>query len=81
MNFITFKINNIPHIVSYILYDSNKKIIDFYYIVLNRNTKMYFCYEVKDMKEFNYIKNYITTSLINGNSFYKNIDIGSIKAF
>lgn len=56
-----------------------KKIIDFYYIVLTKSTKMYFCYEVKDMKEFNYIKNYITTSLINGNSFYKNIDIGSIK--
>lgn len=79
MNFITFKINNIPHIVSYILYDSNKKIITFFYDVLTKHTNFKYCYEVNDVKEFNVIKQYIINSTINGKSFFSNVDLSSIK--
>lgn len=79
MNFITFKVNNVPCIAVDILYNHNKKIITFFYEVLTKHTNFDDCYKVKDMKEFNMIKQYIINSTINGNSFFSNVNLSSIK--
>jgi len=81
MNFIIFKINNVPHIVTEILFKNDKEIITFFYEVLTRYTNLNYCYGVNDMKKFNMIKQYLINSIINGKSFYKDIDLSSIKAF
>ena len=79
MNYITFKVNNVPCIAVDILYNHNKKIITFFYEVLTKHTNFDYCYKVKDLKEFNMIKQYIINSTINGNSFFSGIDLSSIK--
>lgn len=81
MNFIIFKINNVPHIVIEILFKNDKEIITCFYEVLTRHTNLNYCYGVNDMKKFNMIKQYLINSIINGKSFYKDIDLSSIKAF
>ena len=79
MNYIIFKDNNnIPLIAIDILYNHNK-IRTFFYEVLTKHTNFDYCYKVKDMKEFNMIKQYIINSTINGNSFFSNVDLSSIK--
>lgn len=79
MNYIIFKVNNLPHIATDIIYNSNKEIITFFYEVLTKHTNFKYCYEVNDVKEFNVIKQYIINSTINGNSYFSNVDLSSIK--
>lgn len=77
-NFITFKYNNTPCIVTNVCYNNNKEIINFAFTVLNKYTRLKDCYDVKDMNEFLIFKKHLIDITINGTSTFKTIDLSSI---
>ena len=78
MNYMTFKDKDNISYVLYQVYYNNKECINCYFISLEQATYNILPYNLKDENEFNVVKQWLISFIINSKLFYQNVDMSTI---
>lgn len=78
MNYMTFKDKDNISYVLYQVYYNNKECINCYFISLEQARYNILPYNLKDENEFNVVKQWLISFIINSKLFYQNVDMSTI---
>ena len=78
MNYMTFKDKDNISYVLYQVYYNNKECINCYFISLEQAMYNILPYNLKDENEFNVVKQWLISFIINNKLFYQNVDMSTI---
>lgn len=79
MNYMTFKDeDNISYVLSNVYYNKNKKCIGLSFSMLGQIRYNILPYNLKDENEFNVVKQWLISFIINSKVFHQNVDMSTI---
>ena len=79
MNYMTFKDeDNFSYVLSNVCYNKNKKCIGLSFSMLGQTRYNILPYNLKDENEFNVVKQWLISFIINSKVFYQNVDMSTI---
>lgn len=79
MNYMTFKDeDNFSYVLSNVYYNKNKKCIGLSFSILGQTRYNILPYNLKDKNEFNVVKQWLISFIINSKVFYQNVDMSTI---
>lgn len=79
MNYMTFKDeDNFSYVLSNVYYNKDKKCIGLSFSILGQTRYNILPYHLKDKNEFNVVKQWLISFIINSKVFYQNVDMSTI---